>query len=161
MKRNLCIATILLFLMLAAHENMAQKLMVRMMNGLENAEPLNSVQKLYFNNNELIVDYYAGSDDNYFLSDVRKIYFDLTVGLNDPPVSESKGLRIYPNPARDFISIAGIPPVTGLISIYRMDGGLVMNRAISDNRLNIDISSFQAGLYVLTVPGFTSKFVKK
>jgi len=94
MKRNLCIATILVFLMLAAHENMAQKLMVRMMNGLENAEPLNSVQKLYFNNNELIVDYYAGSDDNYFLSDVRKIYFDLTVGLNDPPVSS--GVGVYP-----------------------------------------------------------------
>jgi hypothetical protein len=161
MKRNICFAISLLILLLAAQENIAQKLVVRMMNGLENAEPLSSIQKLYFNNNELIVDYYSGPEDNYFLSDVRKIYFDSTVGLDDFPITDSKGLRIYPNPVGEFISIEGIPPVAGLISIYRMDGGLILNMAISDNHLNIDVSGFQQGLYIVTVPGFTSKFVKK
>lgn len=148
-------------MVLTTQSLLAQKLVIKMNNGVENSELLSSVQKLYFSGNQLVVDYFTGSDDNYLLSDVRKVYFDGTVSVDEvqPPVQGK--LLLKPNPAGNTITILGIPEGPGRLSVYSMDGSLVISSEISADQETLDISNLPQGLYLVSVPGLTSKFVKK
>jgi hypothetical protein len=138
----------------------AQRLIIRMNDGNENADQLNSVQKLYFSNNDLIVDFKSGNDDVFPLEDVRKIYFDgvVTIAEKNP---ESGRLVVFPNPACSEITVLGLPEGKAIIRIYRMDGGLVFNCEIESGRESIDISGLPDGLYLLSASGLTAKFIRK
>ncbi len=73
------------------------------------------------------------------------------------PVTVNK-LRVYPNPAKDFIQIQGLNEWTG-IAIYNMKGEAVMR---TTNKNKINISALSPGLYLLkTDGGKTVKFIKK
>jgi len=151
----------MLFLLAIEREANAQKLVIRLNSGIESIEPLTTVQKIYFSTNELIVDLKTGPDDTYQLSDVRKIYFDAAVSVDDNTLPESQKLRVWPNPAGNSIIIEGIPVQEGSISIYSMEGRQVMTRVISTGNESIDISGLRQGLYLVTIPGYTTKFIKR
>jgi hypothetical protein len=161
MKRKLCFLAGIFVLVLVSSTLYAQKLVVRMNNGVENSEPLSSVQKLYFAGNQIVVDYFTGSDDNYLLSDVRKLYFDLNVSVEEAQLSVQGKLIVSPNPANNSITILGIPKVPGRLSVYSIDGSMVISREISSDHETLDISNLPQGLYLVNVPGLTSKFVKR
>jgi hypothetical protein len=161
MKINYNILVFSFFLILVTSGINAQRLVIRMNNGNENSEFLNTVQKLYFSDNELIVDFYSGSDDAYELSDIRKLYFDAAVSIDDITLQDINELTVYPNPAGNVITVLGIPAGAGSISVYRMDGRAVITRAVSSNHETINISTLQNGLYLLNAIGYTAKFVKK
>ena len=138
----------------------AQKLIIRMNNGNETEEQLNSLQKLYFSNGQLIVDFKAGTDDSYSISEIRKLYFDPLVSVDETEVKEAS-LKVYPNPACDRILVHGIPQGDGVIRIFSIDGRLQMEIPVAGNDESIDISGFRSGLYLITATGLTSKFIKK
>jgi hypothetical protein len=161
MKRKLCFLVVICILWLLAGPIYAQKLVVRMNDGLENSEPLSSVQKLYFSGNQIVVDYFTGSDDSYLLSDVSKLYFDLNVSVEESQLPMQGKLLVSPNPANNSIMILGIPEVQGRLSVYSMDGSMVISRQISSDHETLDISNLPQGLYLVNVPGLTSKFVKR
>ena len=77
-------------------------------------------------------------------------------GLSDPEVELRSNLSdafseviITPNPAIDLISVDNLPSETGSISIYNMVGQRVKDPVIFIDRAQIDISSFDSGLYLL------------
>jgi outer membrane protein assembly factor BamB len=69
---------------------------------------------------------------------------------------------IYPNPAKDYLSISGLNENTN-VAIYDMTSKLIYNKHVSNNQ--IDISNFQSGIYIVkieTAKGIiTKKFVKQ
>jgi hypothetical protein len=148
-------------LVLVVSQLSAQKLVIRLDNGNENIENLNSIQKLYFSGNGLVVDFISGTDDIYQISDVRKLYFDSSVSVDESPESPCQELTVYPNPAGDIILFKGMPDGGGKLSIYRMDGGLVLTKEISCQQELIDISGLPQGLYLLNLAGFTTKFIRQ
>lgn len=160
MKRIGYLMLLLILLAGLSADLQAQRLIIRMNNGNENADQLNSVQKLYFSNNDLIVDFKSGNDDVYPIADVRKIYFDGVVSI-DEKISESGKLAVIPNPARSVINVLGIPEGKVRIRIYRMNGGLVFDREIDSGQESIDISGLPDGLYLLNASGSTAKFIRQ
>lgn len=161
MNRKLIVVFYILFPVIFTLEVQAQKIVIRMNNGEEDISNLIDVQKLYFSGNQMVVDYYSGPDDTYGISDVSKIYFDTGVSLveNNDPLAN--GIKVYPNPAGEFITISGIPDLEGNLSIYSMDGRLVLVMVISTSHESIDVSRLPQGLYLVNVPGLTTKFVKR
>jgi hypothetical protein len=140
---------------------LSQKLVVKQFSGIENSELLGSIQKLTFSNNELNVDYYTGPDDVYILTEVQKLYFDLTVSVDENALKGRKGFSVYPNPAREEITVMGIPESGAELCIYRMDGSRVYRKARAVVVETVDVSHLPAGLYLLNVSGSTLKFVKR
>ncbi|MCU0370185.1 MAG: T9SS type A sorting domain-containing protein [Bacteroidales bacterium] len=138
----------------------AQRLIIRLNDGNENSSQLNTVQKVYFSDNELVVDFISGLDDRYTLSDVRKIYFDPMVSVDEPCRDEHE-LVVYPNPAGDHISVQGIPGNGEKLMIFSMDGRLVISRDINADHEYIDINGLPAGLYLIHTSGSSTKFVRK
>jgi hypothetical protein len=151
----------ILCLIMSTSEMTAQKLIIKMNNGVENNETLNTLQKLYFSDNQLIVDFKSGSDDIYYLSDIRKLYFDAEVSVDDNSMPEIPVLSVFPNPAGNFITVRDIPVDASSIFIYSIDGGLALTRTASSSLDKIDISRLPNGLYLVNVSGYTTKFVKK
>jgi len=87
----------------------------------------------------------------------------LSVSTND--IDYSKILKIYPNPASDIINIKSENAISN-ISVYNMNGQLLMMESSHDKINTIDVSHLSEGTYIIGVVekssgnSVYSKFVK-
>jgi len=89
----------------------------------------------------------------------NKIYYNNSfLGTKDNAVKKS--FKIYPNPAKDFLTIENIERNLNL-KIYEMSGKLVYETVTSDKSVKVDIRHFQKGQYILMIENFkTELFIK-
>lgn len=138
----------------------AQSLVIRLNNGNENTELLNSVQKITFSANDLLLAFKSGSTDVYGLSTIQKLYFDTGTGTRDAQIKRENILSVVPNPAVNVITIGNFGKVKGILSIYRSDGALVLQQELNNGTETIDISGLQSGLYFIISNGSSAKFIR-
>jgi hypothetical protein len=62
---------------------------------------------------------------------------------------ESLGLRLYPNPAKDRVTLESHSLTTGRYSIYDLIGKVVMQGNTSGSRTEISVSHLPKGLYLV------------
>jgi hypothetical protein len=88
-----------------------------------------------------------GTDDD--ISDEASVTFttEEVVGISELSLGE---VAIFPNPANDFIVIS-LPEssVRYNISIYDISGKMIISKTANGQSLQIDISSFKEGLYII------------
>lgn len=78
------------------------------------------------------------------------IYLSLTV-LNNESINEfglSETIRLYPNPAKDFISIKS-PKSANQIDFYNITGALVKRVTIVEN--SISVQDLESGIYIIRI----------
>ncbi|WP_375581439.1 T9SS type A sorting domain-containing protein [Marivirga tractuosa] len=73
-------------------------------------------------------------------------------------LSEQEGVRIYPNPVHDVIYFEGLNDKSSF-RIYTISGKMVMKDMYIPEELNI--SSFQAGVYLFVIGNKQFRFIKK
>jgi len=99
------------------------------------------------------------------LSEIRADIYDIhsAVTSNPPVKEENKMVDIYPNPANDKISV--VVPIKSFIEIKNIQGQLVYTLTANKDKLNIDVSALQSGLYFLKAKSgneiLAGKFLKK
>ena len=71
--------------------------------------------------------------------------------MNSVNQIEIDKLRIYPNPASDYLTIETDNPKTHTIKIHSLNGQLLYRTKGEVPTFDIDLSSFQKGLYFITV----------
>ena len=103
----------------------------------------------------VIVESWAADMYTYHLPDIRKIYFRETTGLAE--ADAVRPMRLYPNPASDFISIDNVDNVSYIIC--DMSGRLWLRGRYQGNP--IDVSSLQSGAYVIRIGNQTLKFTRQ
>ncbi|MFC2116542.1 T9SS type A sorting domain-containing protein [Bacteroidota bacterium] len=64
---------------------------------------------------------------------------------------DQKGTRIYPNPVTDLLSIETSTPGLHTIEIHSLNGQLLYSTKIDGPTLQIDVSTFQKGVYLITI----------
>ena len=88
------------------------------------------------------------------------------VGINE--FHKPNSISIYPNPSSDkliidFQSINDLKNIT--VSIYNIQGKLLLQQAIKQTQIEINISSFAKGVYIIKVYNdnniMVSKFIKE
>jgi ligand-binding sensor domain-containing protein len=86
----------------------------------------------------------------------------LTVGLDDKISDSSDNFIIYPNPAKDFISIDG--KQSGIMEIFNLAGGIVKNSEVQGMPTKVNISDLPGGIYTIRVTAkdkiVNKKFIK-
>ncbi len=99
---------------------------------------------------------------NGIVDDNGDIFFDVPV-LVTSLQEELPDFGYYPNPTQGVINFSGeIPGRIRAINIYNIKGEKVFEKAIEDNRLSpIDISSYQSGLYLLSIVTEERKYTMK
>ena len=75
-------------------------------------------------------------------------------------------LRIYPDPAEDYINIETNPLLNdGTLNIYDIGGRLISTQSVNKSKTEVRISNFPSGVYVVKVLSKevveNGKFVKK
>ena len=157
MKQKFCL--VIIFSLSVVTQVCAQNLVVRQWNGIENVVALNTVQKLYFSGNDLVVDFISGSDDVYAISALQKLYFDFAVSIMDPSITGDE-ISVHPNPAKEVIIVENLPVSGGELDIYSIDGRLVHRTEVISERESIDVNTWPDGLYLVKIQGLTAKFIK-
>jgi hypothetical protein len=133
---------------------------VKLNNGTQNSELLNTVQKLNFTNGNLLVSFKTGTTDSYSLAEIQKLYFGLETSFSDLAIQNEDKLYIYPNPVNQIVKIQNIPEGTSELRIFRMDGKLVLlTTAVSENE-TLDLGNLSAGIYLLIAKNQSAKFIK-
>jgi hypothetical protein len=96
--------------------------------------------------------------------DVLEDYIFVRAGLNVAELALQKAVKLYPNPALDFVKLDFAEDVIGLsYTITNTYGQTVFKSTIETTNERVELSSFSAGMYFLRIEGFTTsglKFVK-
>jgi hypothetical protein len=81
-----------------------------------------------------------------------QIFFidSVVVLANDVPLNPSIEFSVYPNPARDYLTIAGIEN-SEKYEIYDRNGRLVREEKFTEQEIRVDIRSLAAGAYELVI----------
>ncbi|MBQ3688428.1 MAG: glycoside hydrolase family 97 catalytic domain-containing protein [Bacteroidales bacterium] len=88
-------------------------------------------------------------DNNNFVSTIDNL------SINKNKIDE---LKLYPNPAEDFITIEN---AENMILIFDINGKKVLEFKVVENKTEIDISGFKSGFYIVTDGKKTVKFIKQ
>jgi len=96
----------------------------------------------------------TGSPNVYFTT-------DCTTGIDENPISE---LSIYPNPTNNLLTIETDNPKQQSVEITSLNGQLLHSTEMEGTTHQIDLSSFQNGVYFITIRSkdfiITSKIIK-
>lgn len=67
-------------------------------------------------------------------------------------LNENKSIKVYPNPAKDVISIEDtqLNP-DEVISVFNLEGQLVMSKKLINSKTKIEISNLSNGIYLLKI----------
>ena len=68
-------------------------------------------------------------------------------------------MRLYPNPAREYIIVEGTLPAT-LVTLYSMEGmRLYEDETDAEGTLRIDLSAYAEGTYLLRIADQTHRII--
>ena len=138
----------------------AQDLVVEMISGDETEYDMATVSKLILTSKgRMTVMKSDGTSDNFDLSTIRKVAFspeDAQTAVEDAVAPSKPVLQVYPNPAKDEITVEG---ANDDILIFSANGGLVSTMKAAD-RAVINVSSLADGVYILRSGKSAARIIK-
>lgn len=121
---------------------------------------LSDTGKLYFSGANLMIDEANGTITSVSLTDIRKVNFkSLTESISDKASLSYTTMKLYPNPANEYIQIANLSESSVTVSIYNIMGKLLLKKQYSADEM-LDVSSLPSGLYIIKINEQTLKFSK-
>ncbi|WP_228851031.1 S8 family serine peptidase [Aegicerativicinus sediminis] len=79
-------------------------------------------------------------------------FFTAFSNLLSTEVFDKSLIRVFPNPAQDFITLVGLHnSTTTSIDLFSITGETIMKYNVDDSEVRIDLSNFSVGLYFLKV----------
>jgi hypothetical protein len=153
--------TLLIFLLVTGSMGVqAQNLIIKTKDGTL-TKSLETLKRFNFSNNSLLINYLSGPVETYSLDNISKLTFKSVVtGVDNLSMTGSEIMKVYPNPVSDVVYIQNAPETDFTVSIYRMNGVLVLTTKLDAGAKSIDVSYLSSGLYLLNVNSRTFKFVK-
>ena len=152
MKQTLII-TILFALGLAAT---AQNLYVQPISGEQVAFEIANKPKVTFASRTMTVGVASATPQNFALTEVQNLSFVKKEG-DDPGTGialtvEDNGIRLYPNPVDDLLTLEVQNPTPGTTyRIFDVNGALVETGRAPSAQTIIPMGSFRQGVYILTI----------
>lgn len=136
----------------------AQSIFIQKHDGSIHAETISMIGNLHYATSNLVVQLVDGTTNVFALTDLKKIYFDTSIGFSD---KASRELTVLPNPAIAYINVKRLNDEAGLLKIYSINGSLVHQELTNSAMVTIDLTGYKTGLYFINVDGITTKFLKQ
>jgi hypothetical protein len=95
----------------------------------------------------------AGPNSTFYFDDIQLIADTTTIGLES--LSKIDGLRCFPNPAKDHVTITSENGAIDEIVIYDVVGNEVSLSTPNNNSATIDVTDLASGVYVARVSAGT------
>lgn len=153
--------TLLIFLLFAGLIGVQAQSLILTTKDCVITRQLPTLKRFTFSSNSLLVNYLSGPVETYSLDNISKLTFKSVVtGVDNLSLTGVGVMKVYPNPVSDVVYIQNAPETDFTVSIFRMNGVLVLTTKLSSGTKSIDVSYLSSGLYLLNVNGRTFKFVK-
>jgi hypothetical protein len=81
------------------------------------------------------------------------------VNVEEAPVKKSE-LQLYPNPAKNNVSLVGLEKGTS-VEVYDLTGRILFKDKAQSDRMEISVSKWNAGVYLVRADGKTLRLVKE
>ena len=138
-------------------------LVVRPLSGSDCISALQKIGKLTYSGDSLLV-YDTGQTLIYgeLLANVKHIrYSDEQIGpsVDNKQTSDYLEIAIYPNPTADILYVDNVKDNT--IRLYSTDGRLLQVHKASGDRVELNISNYASGVYVLICNKKVFNIIKK
>jgi hypothetical protein len=153
-----------LFLCLSAK---AQTMYVRPIAGNQTTYPVSDIQKLTFDNGNMLVTNITGASGSFALSALRYVSFtDFNLGTSSPELATNK-FYAYPNPASHLLTISGSNRMLHVenIQILSLEGRLLLQQKPTNEIAQVDISALPQGMYLCKISNGNQqqiiKFIKQ
>ena len=162
--KTIYIACAVLFCLSAS----AQTMFVRPIAGSQTTYPVADIQKLTFDNGNMLVTNNTSANGTFALSGLRYVSFtDFNLGTTNPELTTNK-FYAYPNPASHVLNISGSNAMqrVGQIEILSLEGRLLMQQKPANTTApQVDISALPQGMYLCRIANGnqqqTLKFLKQ
>jgi hypothetical protein len=146
----------------------AQTMFVRPIAGSQTTYPVADIQKLTFDNGNMLVTNITGGSGTFALSEFRYVSFtDFNLGTTSPALATNK-FYAYPNPASHVLNIAGSNTLqfVSQIQILSLEGRLLMQqKPANESAPQVNISALPQGMYLCKITNGsqqqTLKFLKQ
>ena len=157
-----------LFLLLACSMVQAQNMFVHPSTGSQTSYPVADIQKLTFDNGNMLVTSNGKASGSFALSGLRYVSFaDVSLGTTNPELATNKFYG-YPNPANHILNISGSNGMqrVDIIQILSLEGRLLMQqKPVNESAPQVDISALPQGMYLCKITNGsqqqTLKFLKQ
>jgi len=156
-----------LLLLLTCSMTQAQTMYIRPVLGIQTNNPVANIQKLTFDNGNMLVTNNTGASGSFALSGLRYVSFtDFNLGTTNPDLATNK-FYAYPNPASHILNISGSNTIQRVsqIEILSLEGRLLMQQKPANDALQVDISALPQGMYLCKITNDnqqqTIKFLKQ
>ena len=162
--KNIYIAYLVLFCLSIN----AQTMFVRPIAGSQTTYPVADIQKLTFDNGNMLVTNNTSASGSFALSELRYVSFtDFNLGTTNPELATNK-FYAYPNPASHILNISGSNAMQRVsqIEILSLEGRLLMQqKPANESTPQVDISALPQGMYLSKITNGnqqqTLKFLKQ
>lgn len=115
-----------------------------------------------YNNEIVIVGNFAPTVNGPYYPGVYRLTTDtVTTGGTDAVETENlSGINLFPNPTSDYITVSGLPvEQTDLVIANAL--GQTVAHYVAMQKATLDVSSFPSGVYLLTTPTGSKRFIKQ
>ena len=118
---------------------------------------LNTIRTIRFQGENVQFNYKNGNSDLFAANTLKSLQFSSIPSSIEEKTSAE--LFFYPNPATDYIYLKNLATADAMISIYQIDGVIVM-KGKQSLHTGIYVGNLASGLYLLEVNKQTYKFRK-
>ena len=113
---------------------------------------INSLRKITFSNNSLLLNKVDGSADAYEIPRIKRLLFS-AISSDVLQFNAENETTIYPNPVLDQIFFKNAAADVSEITVYSITGSKMISTKIDSLSRAIDVSALPKGLYVLQIQG--------
>ncbi|MFA5781323.1 MAG: T9SS type A sorting domain-containing protein [Bacteroidales bacterium] len=99
------------------------------------------------------------------IADSTNWYFRmLNPNAQNPEISNDEKIALYPNPANNVVTLEVLQPMllqNGDVYIYNIQGQLIMQQVINNEKTEINIAQLQQGIYFVRLGSSEGAIIKK
>jgi hypothetical protein len=142
-----------LFLVLAYSMTAAQTMYIRPVTGSQSSYPIANIQKLTFDNGNMLVTNTSGISDNFTLSELLYVNFtDVSLGTTNAKLSIDK-FYAYPTPANHILNILASNAMQRVsqIKILSSEGRLLMQQKPATESPQVYRSALPQDVYLCKI----------
>jgi hypothetical protein len=133
----------------------AQNLNVLEKGGTQTSLSIHNIRSMVFQSDNLNINLRVGPPVSFMLSNLRNLTFSPLTAIDDPIVESASTLRIFPNPAQDYLNINLNADDNHSLEakIFTIDGRVVLSQRLNNNDElhTLNVSSLEKGLYYIVL----------
>ncbi len=159
MKTKISILLLFFFVGTVGAYSQYQNIIIQSKDGHQFRNPFVFIEKIYFSEEKLIIDFKGDTIETHSLSTINKIFFKET-SSDVKEDTDYANILVYPNPSTNQLFIKDMPDNINQAIIYNIQGEILLTAQVSEVNNSVNISELTNGVYFIRIGKYILRFEK-